>query len=176
MPLKPRKMHVTSRSARASGGWLMDGQRRFRAAVGRSGRRATKREGDGATPIGSWRAVRVLYRPDRTGRPLTLLPVRRIGPDDGWCDATGDRNYNRPVRLPYPASTERLWRDDQLYDLVVVLDHNQRPRVQGLGSAIFLHVAREGYLPTEGCIALAPRDLRLVLQRLRPGSLIVVTG
>lgn len=123
-------------------------------ALGRSGRRACKREGDGATPLGSFRILRVLHRADRVWRPRTSLPVRAIARDDGWCDAPGDRNYNRGVRLPYPASAERLWREDRLYDIVVVIDHNTRPRVRGHGSAVFVHVARPGFAPTEGCIAL----------------------
>lgn len=105
---------------------------------------------------------------------MTALPKRPIRPDDGWCDAPVDRNYNRRVRLPYPASTERLSRDDALYDLVVVLDYNMRPRRRGAGSAIFMHVARSGWLPTEGCIALAEPDLRRVLAHCRRQSALVV--
>lgn len=92
--------------------------------------------------------------------------MRPLRPQDGWCDAVGDRNYNRPVRHPYPASAERLWREDGLYDVIVVLDHNARPRVQGAGSAIFMHLARPQYTPTEGCIALARRDMLRLLPRL----------
>jgi len=121
-----------------------------------------------------WRPVLVLYRADRMKRPRTLLPVRPLEPDDGWCDAIGDRNYNRPVRHPYPAGAERLWREDALYDLIVVLDHNRRPRVQGAGSAIFMHVARPGYRPTEGCIALARQHLLLVLAGAAPGTRVVI--
>ena len=137
----------------------------FACALGRSGRKARKREGDGATPIGLWRLVRVLYRADRVRRPATRLPVRRLSPHDGWCDAPADRNYNRPVRHPYPASAEWLWREDGLYDLIVVLSHNARPRVRGGGSAVFMHVARPGYAPTEGCIALRRDHLLRLLQR-----------
>ncbi len=150
------------------------GPLRLACALGRSGCRATKREGDGATPMGRWRLVEVLYRPDRVRRPSTRLPLRPIHPTDGWCDAPVDRNYNRGVRLPYPASTERLWREDELYDIVVVLDHNLRPRVRGHGSAIFMHVARPGYRPTEGCIALSAPDLRRVLARVGRGAVVVV--
>ena len=103
-------------------------------------------------------------------RPRTGLPVRPIRPDDGWCDAPADRNYNRAVRHPYPASAERLWRMDHLYDVVVVLRHNWRPRVRAGGSAIFVHLARSGYAPTEGCIALKPGHLLRLVQRLRPGA------
>jgi L,D-peptidoglycan transpeptidase YkuD (ErfK/YbiS/YcfS/YnhG family) len=100
--------------------------------------------------------------------------VRVIKPDDGWCDAVGDRNYNRRVRHPYPASAERLWRQDALYDVIVVLDHNRQPRVQGAGSAIFMHLARPGYRPTEGCVALARRHLLLVLAAARRDMRIVI--
>jgi L,D-peptidoglycan transpeptidase YkuD (ErfK/YbiS/YcfS/YnhG family) len=116
----------------------------------------------------------VLYRPDRTPRPPTRLPVRPIRPDDGWCDAPADRNYNRPVRHPYPVSAERLWRDDELYDLVVVLSHNTRPRVRGAGSAVFMHVAGAGFRPTEGCIALRRPHLVRLLERVGAGACIFV--
>lgn len=134
-------------------------------ALGRSGIRARKREGDGATPLGVFRLLRVYYRPDRVQRPRTGLPVIRLRPADGWCDAGADRNYNRPVELPYPASCEQMWRSDDVYDIVVVLSHNTRPRKRGAGSAIFMHIARPGYSPTEGCIALSRRDLLAVLAR-----------
>jgi L,D-peptidoglycan transpeptidase YkuD (ErfK/YbiS/YcfS/YnhG family) len=139
---------------------------RFPCALGRAGCRARKREGDGATPIGQWRVREVLYRPDRVGRPRTALPVRAIREHDGWCDAPDDRNYNRPVRLPYPASAERLWRRDELYDVVVLLAYNDRPRARGRGSAIFMHVAGPDYPPTQGCVALARAHLLRLLERL----------
>lgn len=100
--------------------------------------------------------------------------MRAIKPADGWCDAVRDRNYNRPVQHPYPASAERLWREDRLYDVVVVLDHNQQPRIRGHGSAIFLHVRRPGSAPTEGCVALEPNDLRRLLRVLVPGRRLII--
>lgn len=170
MPLNPRKMRVTGLSSSAPQGILRLGQLCLPVALGRSGRRAIKREGDGATPKGTWRLTRVLYRADRTRRPLTALPVRALRPTDGWCDAPADRNYNHPVRLPYPASAEALWRPDDLYDVVVVLDHNHRPRVRGGGSAIFMHVARPGLRPTEGCVAMPVGRLHEVLRRCGRGA------
>lgn len=161
-----------SRSARS--GVLETGWLRARCAIGRNGVKARKREGDGATPAGIWRVVRVLWRSDRTRRPVTRLPVRALSIDDGWCDAPSDRNYNRAVRHPYPASAEQLWRRDHLYDIVVVLDHNQRPRIKGCGSAVFVHLARPGYEATEGCIALGERDLRRWLAMARPGTRLVI--
>lgn len=148
--------------------------RTFRCALGRGGVRpaADKREGDGASPLGSWPLRRLLYRADRGGPPDTALPAQPIGPDDGWCDAPGDPAYNRPVRLPYPASAEHLWLEDHVYDLIVVLGHNDDPPVSGMGSAIFLHLARPDYAPTAGCVALARPDLEAVLARAAPGDLL----
>lgn len=138
----------------------------FCCSLGRTGIGFGKREGDGATPAGHWRPLKVLYRSDRTRHPRTTLPVSPIRRHDGWCDAIGDRNYNRPVTHPYPVSAERLARDDHLYDLILVIDHNTRPRIQGRGSAVFVHLARPGFAPTEGCIALRERDMRWLLSRL----------
>ena len=165
-----RQLIVNGLSARRTRVRLTIGATSLCCSLGRSGRRALKREGDGATPIGTWDLVTVFYRADRVPRPRTALPVRALRPSDGWCDAVGDRNYNRHVRHPYPAGAERLWRLDQLYDLIVVLSHNRVPRIQGAGSAIFMHLARPGYAPTEGCIALGLRDLRLVLARSSTGT------
>ena len=163
-------LRVLARSRSAKQGWLCTGMLVLPCALGRGGRSFTKREGDGATPSGQWRLVQVLYRADRVMRPRTALPARPLRLDDGWCDAVGDRNYNRHVRHPYPASAERLWRRDGLYDVIVVLDHNMRPRMQRAGSAIFMHLARPQYQPTEGCVALSRRDLLTVLARVGRGA------
>ncbi|MEE2526989.1 L,D-transpeptidase family protein [Hyphobacterium sp. HN65] len=144
----------------------------FRAALGKGGviDEASKREGDGATPLGTYRLRRVLYRADRVTRPDTALPVREIRPDDGWCDAPENGAYNRPVRLPYPASCEELTRQDELYDIIVILSHNDEPPQPGLGSAIFLHCAKPDYPRTLGCVALKRDDLETVLKTARPGD------
>src|SRR4051812_42230992 len=115
--------------------------RMTRCALGKGGviEQAAKEEGDGASPLGVWPIRGVLYRPDQGPAPTTALPVSPIGPDDGWCDAADDPAYNQPVTLPYPASAERMWRDDEVYDIVVILAHNDDPPAPGKGSAIFLH-------------------------------------
>lgn len=143
-------------------------------AVGRGAIGEKTGEGDGITPVGRWPLRRVLYRADRLAQPQTALPCAAIAPDDGWCDDPADPAYNRPVRLPYSASHEKLTRDDHLYDVVVVLGHNDDPVVPGAGSAIFLHVARDDYGPTEGCVALALTDLLEVLRQATPGSAVAV--
>ena len=118
-----RQLFVRALSARATRGWLCLGGLTVPCALGRSGRTALKREGDGATPTGIFHLKRVFFRGDRAPRPRTALPTGVLKPCDGWCDAAGDRNYNRPVRHPYPASAEAMWRQDGLYDVVVVLDY-----------------------------------------------------
>ena len=147
---------------------------RVRCALGKGGIRADKREGDGATPRARLRPLVVWYRPDRWGVPDCALPAYRIRPDSGWCDDPADRLYNRPVRLPYGASAERMWRDDHLYDVVVVLDHNIAPVRPGAGSAIFMHLATPDLSPTEGCVALAAADMRRLLPRLGPHTYVEV--
>lgn len=145
-----------------------------RAAIGRGSVRALKREGDGATPLGRFPLRLVLYRADRRLRPTTPVPVHAIRETDGWSDDPADRNYNRLIKLPSGRSAESLKRGDDLYDLVLVLGHNDRPRIRGKGSAIFMHLARPGYTPTEGCIALSRRDLDAVLAEIRRGTDTVV--
>lgn len=149
-------------------GWLVAGGLVLPCALGRAGVTRDKREGDGATPAGRFAPLAAHFRADRGPRPRALLGLRAIRPDDGWCDAPRDRNYNRPVRLPYPARAEEMRRDDGLYDIVVDLSANRRPILKGRGSAIFLHCARPGFPPTAGCVALEPRALRRLLPRLTP--------
>jgi L,D-peptidoglycan transpeptidase YkuD (ErfK/YbiS/YcfS/YnhG family) len=136
--------------------------------LGRTGIRADKREGDGATPRGRFRLLRLWWRADRLPRPRSMLATRRIDPALAWCEDPADRRYNRPFRRSANERGDRLWREDHLYDLVIELSHNSRPRVAGRGSAVFLHVARADRAPTAGCVALAPADLRRVLARVGP--------
>ncbi len=141
-------------------GILAAGPLRIPCALGRSGTTIFKREGDGATPVAVMGTVELWHRGGRMARPKSPLPTRNIRPGvDGWCDAPRHAAYNRHVRLPFPASAETLARDDRLYDVVVVLDWNFSRRARGRGSAIFFHVAKPGFPPTEGCIAIAPADM-----------------
>lgn len=162
--------------ARPDGQIDIDG-RAVRCALGKAGviAAADKREGDNRSPAGVWLIREILYRPDvYPDGPTTALPVRPMAPDDGWCDAPGDPAYNRPVKLPYAASAERLWRDDHVYDLVGILAHNDEPPVPGMGSAIFLHLAREDFSGTEGCVALARADLEALLATAQPGDAVEI--
>src|ERR1700722_8942881 len=135
-----------------------DGPRR--CAIGPAGIAAKAAEGDGVTPSGVFPLRQIFYRADRIAKPQSILPIRITEKNDGWCDAPADPNYNRLVKLPYPASAEHMWRDDHLYDLVVVVGFNDDPVLPGKGSAIFLHLAKPDYSPTAGCVALSEADLR----------------
>ncbi len=143
-------------------------------AIGRGGILANKREGDGGTPRGVYRLKRLWWRADRLKRPATALPCRPIRPGDAWSEDPGDRRYNRPVRRQPGEPGDRLTREDALYDLIVEIDHNDRPRVSGRGSAVFIHVAREGFLPTAGCVALRRPDLLRLLERVGPSTRICI--
>jgi L,D-peptidoglycan transpeptidase YkuD (ErfK/YbiS/YcfS/YnhG family) len=167
-------INVTSMGADRRKGQLTAGAHAIPCALGRSGTTSHKREGDGGTPLGTFRLLEVLYRPDTGPIPATSLPLRPIAPEDGWCDAPQDAKYNQAVRLPYPASHERLWRDDNLYNVVVVLDYNITPVVPGAGSAIFFHCAREDLSATEGCVAIDEANLRALLADCTPDTVMTI--
>ncbi len=159
----------------AAAGLLIAPQGALPCAIGRAGIIAAtdKREGDGASPIGTWPIGSALLRPDRVPAPRTALPWRWLHPSDGWSDDPADPSYNRPVSHPHRYSAERLWREDALYDVIVILGHNDAPPVPGLGSAIFLHVAPpEGV--TAGCVAIERSALLSLLETLVPGDAIEI--
>jgi L,D-peptidoglycan transpeptidase YkuD (ErfK/YbiS/YcfS/YnhG family) len=168
------RITVRRRPGNSRQGWLLAGPLALPVALGRGGIKANKREGDGATPRGVFRLRRLWWRADRHPRPATLLPVRRIAPDDGWCEDPTDRRYNKSVKVPAEANADRLARPDQLYDFIVELDHNTRPRIAGRGSAVFIHAARPQFAPTAGCVALKLDALRHLLARLGRNTKIVV--
>ena len=151
-------------------GWLEANGSRYRCALGRGGVQQEKTEGDGVTPVGCFALRHVLYRADRMARPVTTLRCTPIRPNDGWCEDPASPHYNRQVEIPLDAGHERLWRDDGLYDVIVVLGHNDDPPEPGRGSAIFLHVARPDYGPTLGCVAVARDDLLRILEACGPAD------
>jgi L,D-peptidoglycan transpeptidase YkuD (ErfK/YbiS/YcfS/YnhG family) len=169
-----RCIRINARPNRRSQGWLFAGPNTLRVALGRGGIKADKREGDGGTPAGRFHPVRLWWRADRLPRPRTLLPVRRIGRNDAWCEDPADRRYNHAFRRSANEPGDRLYRDDGLYDLIIEIDHNTRPRGAGRGSAVFIHVAREGFAPTAGCVALRREDLRRLLTAISPKTRIIV--
>ena len=147
-------------------GFLKAGAAVFPCALGRSGIVVDKREGDGGTPRAELPLRRLFFRGDRLARPASLLPARRIGPRDAWCDDNADRRYNRLIDRPPGEAEERLTRADHLYDVIVELGWNDAPVRRGRGSAIFWHLARPGFTPTAGCVAVEGHVFAKVLPRL----------
>lgn len=167
-------LNLRTRPGNRRQGWLLAGPQAIKVAIGRSGIKANKREGDGATPAGRYRLVRLWWRADRIPRPRTMLPARPITAADGWCEDPSDRRYNRPIRMLPGQPGDRLRRTDALYDLIIEIDHNLRPRIAERGSAVFIHVARADMTPTAGCVSLPDYTLRRLLARLGPNTTITI--
>ena len=132
----------------------------FPCLIGRTGRTHRKREGDGASPVGVFDLTQGFYRADRVAKVAYARPMRK---SDGWCEVPRSHFYNKHVKLPFRDGHETMWREDGAYDIVFATTHNSRPRVRGLGSAIFFHLTREGALATAGCVAVSPGDMRKIL-------------
>lgn len=141
-------------------------------ALGAAGIRAQKREGDEATPSGRFTLRGLWYRPDRFELPDCKIAARAITPQDGWSDDPTDPAYNRPICRPYEFAHEELWRDDHLYDVFIEIGYNDAPPQAGLGSAIFLHLQKNNFQPTRGCVAINIEDMQVLIPCLRPNSMI----
>jgi L,D-peptidoglycan transpeptidase YkuD (ErfK/YbiS/YcfS/YnhG family) len=165
---------IRPRAGNSRKGWLTLAGRSIPVALGRGGILANKREGDGGTPKGTFRPRRLWWRAERHARPRTHLPVRAIGAEDAWCEDPSDRHYNRAIRMQRDQPGDRLRRADHLYDFIIEIDHNTRPRVAGRGSAVFLHLARENFGPTAGCVAMTKQAMRHLLRQLGPNTKIVI--
>ena len=164
MPKGLRVLTVRARPGNPTQGFLQAGNLVFPCALGRGAISANKREGDGATPLAAMRIREGYFRDDQfSGARRTRLKMTPIGASLGWCEVPDDRNYNRPVKIPYAASHERMKRDDRLYDVCLVLDWNISPRRRGRGSAIFFHLARPGFTPTQGCVGVSARTMARLL-------------
>ena len=165
---------VRTRPGHRTKGLLVAGPLAIPVSLGRGGIKADKREGDGGTPRGLFQLRRLWWRADRAPRPRTQLPVRPIRSDDAWSEDPSDRRYNRPFKRRPDEAAARLWREDHLYDLIIEIDHNTRPRVAGRGSAVFVHLARDGFLPTAGCVGLKRTALTRLLERVGPRTRIAI--
>src|SRR5690348_8735858 len=159
------RLNVRRKPSAPTRGWLTAGPWTLPVALGRGGILANKREGDGGTPRGVFHPRKLWWRADRHVRPRTHLPAHAIRPEDAWCEDPSDRHYNRPIRLTHEAPGDRLTRKDHLYDFIVEIDHNTRPRVAGRGSAVFLHLARENFGPTAGCVSMTEAAMLHLLRR-----------
>lgn len=161
---------------------LRIGAQEYPCSIGKNGvvPQENGREGDGKTPLGTYQIRYGLYRADRITLPQTALTFWRIHRNDGWCDAPGEPAYNRPMCLicagANPASAEALWRDSHVYDVIIVLGHNDNPPRADMGSAVFLHIAREGYAPTQGCVAILRADMLRLVAELDNKSSVEITA
>jgi L,D-peptidoglycan transpeptidase YkuD (ErfK/YbiS/YcfS/YnhG family) len=167
-------IRIRPRAGNSRQGWLTAAGITIPVALGRGGILANKREGDGGTPRGTFHPRALWWRADRHPRPRTHLAARAIRPEDAWCEDPRDRHYNRPIRLTRDQPGDRLTRKDHLYDFIVEIDHNTRPRTTGRGSAVFLHLAREHFGPTAGCVSMTRSSMLHLLRRLGPRTRIVI--
>ena len=139
---------------------------KFKCALGKAGIGKKREEGDNITPKGSYKLLKLFYRSDRIPNFKTVLKKKRINKKMGWCDDVNNKNYNKLIKLPSSFSHEKLFRKDNIYDLIIPINYNTKKIVKGKGSAIFLHVAKKNYEPTRGCIALKKKDLILLLKNI----------
>jgi L,D-peptidoglycan transpeptidase YkuD (ErfK/YbiS/YcfS/YnhG family) len=143
--------------------------------IGKAGVRLDKQEGDGATPAGTFPLRQILYRPDRVRGDFTAsLPLAAITPSTGWCDDPADPLYNQLVTLPYPGRHEELWREDPIYDIIIVVGYNDDPVIPHKGSAIFIHLLSAMEMPTAGCIALYRKDLINIIKQIDSATYLTV--
>ncbi|MBV9458521.1 MAG: L,D-transpeptidase family protein [Bradyrhizobium sp.] len=167
-------IRIRARAGNSRQGWLTADGLTIPVALGRGGIRANKREGDGGTPRGVFHPQKLWWRADRHTRPRSFIAAHAIEPEDAWCEDPNNRLYNRPIRLTREAPGDRLTRKDHLYDFIVEIDHNTRPRVAGRGSAVFLHLARENFGPTAGCVSMTHSAMLRLLRRLGPKTRIII--
>lgn len=167
-------IRIRAKAGNSRQGWLTLASQSIPVALGRTGILANKREGDGGTPKGSFHPRKLWWRADRHPRPRTFLPARAIRTEDAWCEDPRDRHYNRPIRMEREQAGDRLARADHLYDFIVEIDHNTSPRIAGRGSAVFLHLARDNFAPTAGCVSMTEQAMRHLLRRLGRNTKIVI--
>ena len=148
-------------------GYLKYKNLKFRCALGKAGIQKKKLEGDNITPSGIFKITKIYYRADRIKNIQTSLKKIKIKKSVGWCDDPNSNFYNKEITLPTNFSHEKLYRKDNLYDLIVVLDYNMHPIIKNKGSAIFIHVAKNNYQPTHGCIGLKKIDLLTILKKIK---------
>ena len=143
--------------------YLIVDQFRFKCSIGKKGLNLKKREGDHCTPIGVFKIGKVYYRPDRVRKPITVLKTETIKKNTGWCDDPYSKNYNKEIILNKKNRGEKLFRKNNIYDILIVIEYNTKKIRPFKGSAIFIHLTKN-YSPTKGCIALKKNDLLILLK------------
>jgi L,D-peptidoglycan transpeptidase YkuD (ErfK/YbiS/YcfS/YnhG family) len=146
----------------------------FKCALGKAGIGDKKSEGDNITPRGDFRIIKIYYRKDRLKRLPSRFTLTEITKNMGWCDDPKSNKYNQPIKLPTKYSHEILYRRDNIYDLILVLNYNMKPTIKDKGSAIFIHVAKKNYKKTEGCIALKKTDLKYLIKEIKKNTKVII--
>ena len=147
---------------------------KFKCALGKAGIGKKKREGDNITPIGTFKIVKIYYRGDRIKKLSSKFTLTEITKDMGWCDDSKSKKYNQLIKLPTKYSYENLYRRNNIYDLILVLNYNMKPRIKNKGSAIFIHVAKKNYKKTAGCIALKKSDLIYLVKEITKNTKVII--
>ena len=155
-------------------GYLKYKNVKFRCALGKGGIKKKKEEGDNITPKGTFKLTKIYYRHDKIKNITTSIKKIKIKKDMGWCDDPESKFYNKQIRLPNKFGHEKLYRNDNLYDLILVLNYNTNPIIKNKGSAIFIHVAKNSYKKTKGCIALKREDLIKLVSQVRKDTKIKI--
>ncbi len=154
--------------------YLYAGSDAFRCSIGFGGMTENKREGDRCTPVGKFSFDKIYYRADKLGVLNFLLPSSKITKDDGWCDDPNSKYYNQFIKFPFDSSAEKLFREDNLYDIICVINYNTQSIIPGKGSAIFLHICKDNFDPTEGCIAVEKKNLLNISKQITTSSCIII--
>ena len=155
-------------------GYLKYKDLKFKCALGKSGIGNKKIEGDNITPKGHFKIIKIYYREDRVKKLSSKFTLTEITKDMGWCDDPKSGKYNQLIKLPTKYSHENLYRKDNIYDLILVLNYNMKPTIKNKGSAIFIHVAKKNYKKTAGCIALKKMDLICLIKEIKQNTRVII--
>ena len=155
-------------------GYLKYKDRKFRCALGKAGIQKKKEEGDNITPKGNYNIIKIYYRSDRLKKISSKFKLTKITKNMGWCDDPKSRKYNQLINIPTKYSHETLYRRDNIYDLILVLNYNMKPTIKNKGSAIFIHVAKNNYNKTAGCIALKKADLIYLIKKIKKNTKVII--
>ena len=155
-------------------GYLKYKNLKFQCALGKAGIKNKKMEGDNITPKGIFEIIKMYYRADKIKDIRTSIKKIKIKKNMGWCDDPNSRFYNKQIKLPTKFSHEKLYRNDNLYDLILVLNYNTNPIIKNKGSAIFLHIAKNSYKKTKGCIALKKKHLIKIISKIKKNTKIKI--
>ena len=162
-------MHITINNK-----YLFNDNYKVKCVVGKRGIRKKLKEGDKITPKGKYKVKFILYRKDRVPSLICKIPKYVIKNNMGWCDDPISKDYNKLIRFPFKYSAEKLYRRDNIYDIILVLNYNFNPIIKNKGSAIFIHVAKRNYKLTKGCVAVRKKDLKRIVKQINKKTIIKI--